>query len=340
VETGFVAAAHGGRRSGVVIGLAALLAAGDRTFWLPEGRSTFASEIDSLFYLIYWVCVFFFLLILGMAVWFLVKYRRRGDEVVVQKSAHHNTLLELVWSGIPLLISLAIFVLGFRGYMDLMTPPDDAYQIQVGAQKWSWTFTYPNGYVDSELHVPAGRPVSLIMSSQDVLHSFFVPELRTKHDVIPGRYTTVWFNADRPFEGTVYCTEYCGTNHSQMQSLFVAHDPAEFHKWLENASRWWEGMEPAEAGALLYQKRGCVQCHSVDGSGGIGPTFRGSFGNRRQFVDGQSAEMDENYIRQSVLEPRARVVAGFDPVMPTFQGRLKDEELAVLIAYIKSLSGS
>jgi len=316
-----------------------LLAGGGGTFWLPESQSTFATGMDSLFYFIFWLCVFFFVLILGMAVVFLVKYRRRGDEVIVQESAHHNTFLEMIWSGIPLLLALAIFVMGFRGFIDLHTPPENAYEIQVTAQKWNWNFTYPNGYVDSELHVPSGKPVKLTMSSQDVIHSFYVPELRTKQDVVPGRYTQVWFQTKEPFEATVYCTEYCGTNHSSMQSRFVAQDPAEFDAWLQNASRWWEGMDPAEAGKVLYEKRGCVQCHSIDGAAGIGPTFKGSFGKVRQFADGSSGVMDENYIRQSVLEPRAKVVAGFDPVMPTFQGRLKDQEIDVLIAFIKSLSG-
>jgi cytochrome c oxidase subunit 2 len=316
-----------------------VLAAGNATFWLPEGRSTFAGEVDSLFYFIFWLCVFFFALILGMAVWFLLKYRRTGDEPVVLPSKHHDTTLELVWSGIPLLISLAIFVLGFRTYMDVVTPPENSYEILANAQKWSWSFQYPNGYIDSELHVPVGRPVKLTMSSQDVLHSFFVPELRTKQDVIPGRYSRVWFNVTEPFEATVFCAEYCGTNHSIMQSPFIAHPQEEFDAWMQNASRWWEGMDPAEAGALLYQKRGCVQCHSTDGAGGIGPTFLGSFGNRRKLADASTAEMDENYIRESILNPRAKVVAGFDPVMPTFQGRFKEEELTVIIAYIKSLSG-
>jgi cytochrome c oxidase subunit 2 len=320
-----------------MMGAAGLLAAGGGAFWLPESRSTFASDVDSIFYVIYWVSVFFFVLILAAAAWFLVKYRRREEGAVAEKSAHHNTLLELVWSGIPLLIALGIFVMGFRGYMDLATPPENAYEIQVSAQKWTWAFTYPNGYVDSELHVPAGTPVKLNMSSQDVIHSFFVPELRVKQDVVPGRYTSVWFNATEPFEATVYCTEYCGTNHSLMQAPFIAHEPADFDAWMQKAARWWEGMDPVEAGHRLYEKRGCVQCHSVSGTSGVGPSFLGSFGAKRQFRDGSTAVMDENYIRESILHPRAKVVAGFDPVMPTFQGRFKDEELNVIIAYIKSL---
>jgi cytochrome c oxidase subunit 2 len=317
--------------------ISALAGAGG-TFWMPPQRSTVAGEVDALFYLIYWICVFFFPLILALAVGFLLKYRRRGEEIVVQKSSSHSTFLELVWSGIPLLLVLVIFVMGFRTYMDMATPPEGAYEIQVSGQKWNWSFTYPNGYIDSELHVPSGEPVKLMMTSQDVIHSFFVPELRVKQDVVPGRYSHVWFETTEPFESTVFCAEYCGTSHSEMQSRFVAHDRADYDKWMEKAARWWEGLSPADIGRTVYEKRGCAQCHSIDGSGGIAPTFKGDFGTRRTFTDGSTGVVDENYIRQSMLEPRAKIVQGFDPVMPTFQGRLKEEEITGIIAYIKSLS--
>lgn len=319
-------------------GILTLIAAGDASFWMPAQRSTFASDVDALFYFIYWVCVFFFALILTLAVFFIAKYRRRGDSIKVMPSAHHSTFLEIVWSGIPLVLVLVVFVMGFRGFVNMRNPPENSYEIQVTGQKWNWAFTYPNGYIDSELHVPSGQPVRLIMSSPDVLHSFFVPELRVKQDLVPGRYTDVWFEVTEPFEGIVFCAEYCGTNHSAMQSKFVAQIPEEFHAWLETASDFLSTLPPVEAGALLYQKRGCAQCHSVDGTGGVGPTLLASFGNRRSFTDGSTGVMDENYIRESLLQPRAKVVAGFDPVMPTFQGRLKEEEIDVLITYIKSLS--
>lgn len=321
------------------LGSALLLAGSDATFWLPEGSSNFAGEVDRLFYLIFWLSVFFFVLILGMAAWFLAKYRRKeGEAPRPQKSSHHNTALELLWSVIPLMIVLGIFVTGFRGYMDLQTPPDGAYEIQVRGQKWSWSFTYPNGYEDSELHVPKGVPVKLVMSSSDVLHSFFVPAFRTKQDLVPGRYTSVWFEAQKAGETEIFCAEYCGTNHSQMLAKLVVHEPEDFDAWLTKVADWISTMPPDEAGALLYQKKGCVQCHSIDGTGGIGPTFAASFGNRRSFSDGSTGVMDENYIRESILNPRARMVAGFDPVMPTFQGRFKEDELVAIIAYIKSLS--
>jgi cytochrome c oxidase subunit 2 len=317
----------------------ALAATGaDATFWLPAERSTFAGRVDSAFYVIFWICVLFFLLILAMAAFMLVKYRRRGDVVEVARSAHHNTVLEITWSAIPLVIVLAIFVMGFRGYIDLRTPPQNTYDIQVTAQKWAWSFQYPNGYEDSELHVPAGVPVKLTMTSRDVIHCLYVPAFRTKQDVVPGRYTMLWFQAIAPGESPIFCAEYCGTKHSQMLSKVIVHDPADFDAWMAKAGDWMKGLAPAEAGAVVYTKKGCVQCHSVNGAAGVGPTFLGSFGKSRKFADGSTGVADENYVRESLLNPRAKVVTGFDPVMPTFQGRLKETEITALIAYLKSLS--
>ena len=318
---------------------ASLLLAGDgATFWLPDGKSTAAGGVDDLFHLILGINVFFFLLIVAMIIVFLVRYRRRSDDATTEASPHHSTLLELLWSGIPLLLVLGIFVIGFRGYMDLTSPPTDTYDIEVVAQKWSWSFLYPNGYEDAELHVPAGRAIKLTMSSKDVIHSFFVPDYRVKMDVVPGRYTTAWFEVPEPGESTIYCAEYCGTSHSQMLSRVVVHEESEFGTWLAEASDWMSGLSPVDAGETLYVKKGCLQCHSTDGKTGTGPTFRGAFGSERAFAGGGTASFDENYIRESVLQPQARISAGFDPVMPTFQGRLNDEEIRALIAFIKSLS--
>ncbi|GJM43416.1 MAG: cytochrome c oxidase subunit 2 [Gemmatimonadota bacterium] len=316
---------------------ASLLAGAAKTFWMPEQRSTFASDVDALFYGVLWICVFFFLLIVAMAAFFIVKYRRTDARPRAEKSSHHNTTLEVVWSVVPLIIVLWIFVVGFRGFMDLRVAPQGAYEIGVTAEKWNWTFTYPNGYEDSNLHVPLGKPVKLIMSSRDVIHSFFVPDFRVKFDIVPGRYSTVWFEATQTGQSPIYCTEYCGTSHSNMLATAIVHEPGEFDSWLAAAANWMEGLSPTEAGEILYTKKGCVQCHSTDGSVGVGPSFRGSFGNTRAFADGSSTVMDENYIRESILNPTAKVVVGFDPVMPTFQGRFDDDELAATIAYIKSL---
>ncbi len=313
-----------------------LAQAGGRLF--PAPTSTRAQGVDDLFYFILAVSVFFFAIIVGAMVVFLIKYRARPG-VEVQPSPSHNNLLEIVWTVIPGAIVGAIFFWGFVGYLDMRQPPDDSYEVQVTAKKWSWSFTYPNGHVDNNLHVPVDRPVRLLMSSDDVIHSLYIPSFRLKMDLIPGRYSTTWFEADTPGEYTLFCAEYCGTQHSKMLAKVVVHPSGEFAPWLENAANFMENITPAEAGEILYQRRGCIQCHSVDGSAMTGPTFLDIYGTQQSMVDGSSVTVDENYIRESILEPQAKVRAGYKPAMPTYQGQLKDEEIAALIAFIKRLSG-
>jgi cytochrome c oxidase subunit 2 len=245
----------------------------------------------------------------------------------------------------------------------MATPPADAYQIVVEGQKWSWLFTYPNGHVDSVLHVPVDTDVQLVLTSMDVIHSLYIPAFRLKRDVVPGRYSKMWFRATEPGEYPVFCAEYCGTGHSDMLTTCVVHPPGEFALWLENADPLKklsdeqyaayladpgafiaanpdiQGLQtPGDMGRELYTKKGCAQCHSVDGSAGTGPTFKGLFGKSRGMQDGSVADADENYLRQSILEPNAQVVAGYQAVMPTYQGRLEEREIAALIAYLQSLA--
>jgi len=312
---------------------------GDASFWMPVQASTTAGEVDWLFNLILGISVFFFALIVAVMVLFLVKYRRRKNHAEAEASPSHNTLLEVTWTGIPVAIVIVIFFFGFKSYLNITTPPANAYEVHVGGQKWNWSFTYPNGYVDSNLHVPVDRPIQLIMTSADVIHSFFIPAFRVKADVVPGRYTKTWFEATIPGEYDIFCAEYCGTSHSDMLATVVVHPPGQFEAWLEKASNFLETMSPVEAGRKLYQVRGCQQCHSVDGSARTGPTFLKLFGKTESFKDGSTITADENYIRESILEPNARIVDGYEPVMPTYQGRLKDAEIGAIIEYIKSLNG-
>jgi cytochrome c oxidase subunit 2 len=310
---------------------------GDETFWLPRKGSDFAAQVDFNFGLVYWISVFFFALITFFLVFLTLRYRSRPG-AVSEKSTSHNTPLEVVWSVIPTLIVIGLFWSGYKTYLNMTVPPENSYEVLVTGQKWNWTFTYPNGYIDSQLHVPVDTPVKLTMTSEDVIHSFYVPEFRIKRDVIPGRYSRLWFTAVEPGEYDIFCTEYCGTNHSQMLSKLIVQQRADFDGWLEDASDFLSKMPPAEAGELLYNMRGCKQCHSVDGSPGIGPTFLGKFGSEEKMLTGETVLVEENYIRQSILDPQARIVAGYDPVMPTFQGRLKDEEITAIIEYLKTLS--
>ena len=312
-----------------------LLAASSSLF--PEPRSTTAEQVDDLFYFILLVSAFFFAIIVGVMVLFLVKYREQPGGAV-QRSPSHNNALEITWTVVPAIFVGAIFFWGFVGYLDMRQPPDNSYEIQVTAKKWSWSFTYPNGHIDNNLHVPEDRPVRLVMSSDDVIHSLYIPAFRLKMDVIPGRYTTTWFESEMPGEYTLFCAEYCGTQHSKMLAKVVVHPSGEFEKWLADAANFLETVTPIQAGEILYQRRGCIQCHSVDGAAKVGPTFKDVFGTNQALTDGTSVTVDENYLRESILEPQAKVRAGYKPVMPTYQGQLKDEEISALIAYIKSLS--
>jgi len=320
--------------------MSARLAQGtDGSFWMPPAVSTMARHVDWLFNFILAISVFFFLLIVVVMTLFVIRYRRRAG-AAAEASPSHHTGLELTWTIIPVLLVAVIFFFGFKGYLDMSTAPVNAYEILVDGQKWNWSFTYPNGYVDSNLHVPVDRPVRLVMTSADVIHSLFVPAFRIKQDVVPGRYSKAWFEATEPGEYELFCAEYCGTSHSGMVALVVVHPPGEFEAWLEKASNFLETMTPVDAGRKLFQVRGCLQCHSVDGTAKVGPTLLGVFGHAQPLADGSSVTVDENYIRESILEPMAKVAAGYEPVMPTYQGRLKDAEIMAIIEYLKSLAGN
>lgn len=312
---------------------------GGATFWMPPQGSTIAGEVDWLFNFILGISVVFFVLIVAVMMVFVVKYRRREGRETASPSPSNNTLLEITWMAISIMLVVIIFFFGFKSYLNISTPPANAYEIQVAGQKWDWSFTYPNGYVDQDLHVPADRPVELVMTSVDVIHSFYVPAFRVKMDVVPGRFTKTWFEATMPGEYDIFCAEYCGTGHSDMSAMVIVHTSGEFGPWLEKASNFLLTMTPEEGGRKLYEIRGCQQCHSVDGGPRTGPTFFKMFGKEETLADGSIITVDEAYIRESVLEPNAKVVAGFEPVMPTYQGRLRDDEIAALTAYLRSLDG-
>lgn len=303
----------------------------------PKPTSTTAGAVDDLFYFILLVSIGFFAIIVGAMLLFVVLYRERPGHSV-QPSPSHNNWLEFGWTAFPAAIVGVIFFWGFTAYLDMRQPPDSSYEIQVIAKKWTWSFVYPNGHVDNNLHVPIDKPVRLVMSSDDVIHSLYIPSFRLKMDVIPGRYTSTWFEANEAGDYVLFCAEYCGTQHSKMLARVVVHPSGEFDRWLQNAANFMDKMTPVEAGKLLHARRGCIQCHSVDGKAMTGPTFYQSFGSTQALASGESIVVDENYIRESILEPQAKVRAGYKPVMPTYQGQLKNEEIAALIAYIKSLS--
>lgn len=316
---------------------AAVPAAQGGGFWLPPSGSTTATYVDWLFYFLFYVAAFFFLLIVSLMTLFLIKYRARPGHEEPLPSPSHNSLLEITWSVIPGIIIIIIFTVGFVGYMELRTPPPNAYEIRVTGQKWKWFFTYPTGYVDENLHVPVDQPVRLLMTSRDVIHSLFIPAFRLKMDLVPSRYTTTWFEAIQPGEYDLLCAEYCGDNHSSMLAKVIVHRPGEFEKWLEEASNFMKNLTPVEAGRILYQRQGCAQCHSLDGTPKVGPSFLGLFGSDVKLADGSTIKADENYLRESILVPDAKVVAGYRPQMPPYQGLLDEDKIDALIEFIKSL---
>jgi len=305
-------------------------------FWLPEPSSTTASDVDWVFNFILFISIFFFVLIVALTFYFLIRYRRR-EGIEAQKTKTHSFPLELTWTIIPTIVVAVIFYFGFTGYMNMSVAPEDSYEIQVVGQKWQWFFTYPNGHVDANLHVPVDEPVQLVMTSEDVIHSLYIPAFRVKMDLVPGRYTKTWFEATKTGKYVLFCAEYCGTGHSDMAAFVEVHEPGGFENWLEDAANFVDKMTPAEAGELLVTTRGCDQCHAVDGTDDIGPGFVNLMGRQRVFTDGNQLTADENYIRQSIIDPHSQVVAGFDPVMPTYKGKLKDKEITAIIEYIKTL---
>ncbi|QDT70714.1 Cytochrome c oxidase subunit 2 precursor [Planctomycetes bacterium MalM25] len=322
--------------------------------WFRDAASTQAAKVDTLYFWILAICIVFFVLIVGLMIVFMARYAARPGHVE-EHTSHHNNALEAAWSIFPGFLTVGIFWFGFLGYLDLRTPPDNAYEIQVVAKKWNWSFVYPSGYIDSNLHVPADRPVKLIMSSDDVLHSLFIPAFRVKMDVVPGRYSKLWFEATTPTESfdeaieakdtrgdvngyDLFCTEYCGEGHSAMIAKVIVHESeAAFEKWLVEADVIELDSSPVELGQKLWLQRGCKQCHSIDGKKGTGPSWQGTFGTEQDMTKGDPIEVDENYIRKSILEPMADIRAGYKGVMPSYKGQIKEAEIAALIWFIKSL---
>jgi cytochrome c oxidase subunit 2 len=305
-------------------------------FWVPEAVNLAGDGSDNLYYGVLGMSFFFFFAITGAVIYFVIKYRHRPGHKS-EPSAAHNDALEITWTVIPTIICVFLFLFGWREYIHMATPPQRAIEIQTVARKWAWQFTHQNGVQDSNLHVPVDTPVRMVMTSQDVLHSFYVPAFRVKQDIIPRRYTFVWFHATKPGVYRLYCAEYCGTDHSQMKVNVVVHSPGGYERYLADAQERMQNLPPVELGKSAYEKKGCAACHTLDGSTKIGPSFKGVFGTQITLANGASVTVDENYLRESILNPQAKARPGFPPSMPSFEGQLKEKELTGLVEYIKSL---
>jgi cytochrome c oxidase subunit 2 len=306
--------------------------------WMPLDASITAHDTDWLYMFMVWGSVIFSVAIFAAMAYFVKRYRAttRAANEIAEPSSEHNTTLEITWSIIPMFIVVALFVWGFQGFVSLRTPPRGALEIQATGQKWKWLFDYPHGTEDA-LHVPVNRPVRVLIHSVDVLHSLYLPNFRVKMDAVPGRYTDLWFQATKPGDYPIFCAEYCGTSHSDMLAHVIVHPPGDYEKWLAAQADLINNVPPVELGKLMYQKQGCSTCHTTDGTRLIGPTWKGMFGRTEHLTGGASVTVDENYIRESILDPQAKIVDTYPPSMPTYQGKLKDKQLDGIIQYIKSL---
>jgi len=311
---------------------------------LPSQSSTFAPEHDWIWNFLILVSLFFTILIMGLLIFFLIRHRQRGvkDRAAYAQGATHSTPLEMTWIVVPLVVVLASFVFGFRAFLNMSQPRENAKEILVIGQQWNWTFQYENGATspDSKLHIPVDTPVRLVLQSNDVLHSVFVPAFRAKKDVVPGRYNKMWFEATETGEFPLYCAEYCGRDHAAMLSSVVVHSQAEYEQWAnENLTVGAPDMAPAEYGRQIYEQY-CQQCHTAEGSGGAtGPAWDDLFGTEEPLASGQTVMVDEDYVRESILYPNRQKTQGFEnQVMPPFGNVLNEYQITAIIAYMKSIS--
>ena len=302
--------------------------------FFPQQASAQAGQVDGIFFFMVAVTAFFSILIASLIVVFAIKYRRRRrDEIGV--AIHGSLALELIWTIIPFFIVMVMFAWGAKVFFDLHRPPAGAMEIYVVGKQWMWKIQHMSGQKEiNELHVPVGRPVKLIMGSEDVIHSFYIPAFRVKADVIPGRYNHLWFTATRAGRYHLFCAEYCGTKHSGMIGSVIAMEPADFQAWLSGGRA---EDSPVVAGERLFQDLACNTCHRTD-TQGRGPMLANLWGSQVELQTGSRVIFDEAYVRESIVNPQAKVVAGFQPIMPTYQGLVTEEQLLQLIAYVRSLS--
>ena len=300
--------------------------------FLPEQASSFAADADALTLWLVAFSAFFTVLIAVLVLVFAIRYRRRSADQIGDRF-HESTVLEVTWTLIPLVIVLITFAWGARVYFRLYRTPPGAAEYTVTGKQWMWKTQHPTGQREiNELHVPVGQPIKLTMTSEDVIHSFFVPAFRAKADVLPGRYTSLWFTPTKPGRYHLFCAEYCGTEHSRMIGWVTVMEPEAYQEWLASVP---VPQAPVEEGRQLYARLGCAECHGGDDQ--RGPALEGVFGREVRLASGERLTADETYLRQSILDPAARVVAGYPPTMPSFRGQVDEDQLHVLIRYLKSL---
>lgn len=299
----------------------------------PQAASSIASDVDLLYFFILAVSSFFAVLVSALVVYFALRYRRtHADEV--GHDIHGSIALELLWTVIPFILAMVMFFWGADLYFRIARPPADAMEIFVVGKQWMWKVQHPEGVREiNELHVPVGRPVRITLGSEDVLHDYYIPAFRVKMDAVPGKLTTMWFTATRTGSYHIFCAEYCGTQHSGMVGQVIVMEPHDYEAWLAGGRSTGTAVENGEK---LFTTLACITCHKTDSSG-RGPILAGVFGSSVDLQDGRQVVADENYLRESIMNPQAKVVRDYQPIMPTFQGTVSEENLLQLIAYIKTL---
>ena len=321
-----------------------------RLLFLPDQGSGYAVEVDRLHFFVISVTMVSATAVALVALAFFVRYRRRSETQSTPR-VEPKALHEVLFIGVPLAFFLLWFAIGFPLFVKLQTPPKDAMDVYVQGKKWMWKFAYPGGPSGVDvLRVPAGRPVRLLITSRDVIHSFYVPDFRLKQDAVPGRYSQIWFTASAPGRHQVFCAEYCGIGHSAMLAEIIAMEPAEFDAWLAEVRRSTvavaqdspdDSVDPRaslpEQGRRFAAEYGCFKCHTVDGTRHIGPTWLDLYRKQERLSDGKTVVADEAYLTESMMDPAARIVAGYQNVMPTFQGRIPAPEVAAIVEFIKTL---
>jgi cytochrome c oxidase subunit II len=312
---------------------------------MPLAASIHADEIDYLYWFLIVTCGILFLLVvvpLGFILW---RYRRKSMNQRALSQKDHNFWLESLWTFLPLIYLAVLFVWGFYQYLDMYVAPHNAMELRVIGQKWQWSIDYPKEEINVAgvgvtIAVPVNRPVKVVLASQDVIHSFYFPNGRTKADAVPGRYATLWFKADKIGEFPILCAEYCGDLHSQMLAKLVVMSDEDYQEWVDGIKAQSDNMPLPELGQKLIGKLGCTTCHSTDGSPKLAPSFKNLYGKMEELVDGTKVEINDNYISQKILTPQKTQAKGFPQIMPSFQGRVSERDISALIAVIKSLSTS
>lgn len=308
--------------------------------FLPPADSTASSSVDNLYGFIFWLTMIFFVLVIGPGAWFVYKYRLKpGEEAKPTPRITHHLGLELTWSIIPLILCLVIAVWGFWDFMVLGVAPADAEEIYVTGYKWGWRFEHKDGFKElNKLHIPEGKTVKLIMTSEDVIHSFFIPDFRVKHDLPPGRYTSLWFTPTTKAgsEHQVFCTEYCGDGHSGMLAKIYVWAPEKIKELKLVGDP--DFVPDAANGEKVYKEKNCNTCHSVDGSKLTGPSFKGIWGGPQPITGGPTVTVDEEYVRESIVNPQAKIAEGYPAgLMPSYQGLVSQKEILAVIEYMKTL---